>query len=150
MVHSLVAVYLYRVVSIRTLNFFSEFSCKAVAEELRKQLPTLRKLNYEAMKTLLIAKGVIADQEMRIIDVKIGHQKMTVLLVDIIIPSLKVNNSEKYKGFLEAMEESDDSDVKCMAKKFGKLDHYFDGTVVQVLVRTRFNILLHNFSKLAG
>ena len=120
---------------------FSEFSCKAVAEELRKQLPTLSKLNYEAMKTLLIAKDVIADQEMRIIDVKIGHQKMTDLLVDIIIPSLKINNSEKYKGFLEAMEESDDSDLKCMAKKLGKLDHCFDGTVVQVLVRRcmRFN-----------
>ena len=102
---------------------FSEFSCKAVAEELRKQLPTLSKLNYETMKTLLIAKDVIADQEMRTIDRQIGHQKMTDLLVDIIIPSLKINNSEKYKGFLEAMEESDDSDLKCMAKKFGKLDH---------------------------
>ena len=103
---------------------FSEFNCKGVAEELRKELDTLSKLNYNAMKTLLIVKNVITDQEMKIIDGKIGEEQMIYLLVEIIIPSLKVNNSEKYMGFLEAMEGSDDSDLKSIAKKLGKLDHY--------------------------
>ena len=43
------------------------------------------------------------------------------LILGILIPSLKVNHCKKYRGFLEAMEESDDSDLKNMAKKLGKL-----------------------------
>ena len=81
----------------------------------------MSKLNYDAMKTLLIIKNVITDQKMKIIDSKIVQEKMMYLLVDIIIPSLKVNNSEKYKGFLKAMEGSDDSDLKSIAKNLGKL-----------------------------
>ena len=116
--------YVHAVINIIDYMFcFSEFNCKAVAEELRKELDTLSKLNYNAMKTLLIAKNVITNQEMRIIDGKIGEEQMVYLLVDKIIPSLNVNNSEKYKGFLEAMEGSDDSDLKNIAKKLGKLDH---------------------------
>ena len=116
--------YIHAVINIIDYMFcFSEFNYKAVAEELKKELGTLSKLNYNAMKTLLIAKNVITDQQMKIIDGKIGEEQMTYLLVDIIIPSLKVNNSEKYKGFFEAMKGSDDSDLKNIAKKLGKLDH---------------------------
>ena len=121
--------YVHAVISINPLNvlFFSEFNCKAVSEKLRKLVNTLSKLNYNAMKTSLFAKNVIIDQEMKMIDVKIGEEQMTHLIIHIIIPSLIVNNTEKYKGFLEAMEESDDTDLKGMAKKLGKIDHSFNG-----------------------
>ena len=121
--------YVHAVISINPLNvlFFSEFNCKAVSEKLRKLVNTLSKLNYNAMKTSLFAKNVIIDQEMKMIDVKIGEEQMTHLIIHIIIPSLIVNNTEKYKGFLEAMEESDDTDLKGMAKKLGKIDHNFNG-----------------------
>lgn len=78
------------------------------------------------MRTFLFAKNVITDQEMKIIDNEIGENQMVYLITHIIIPSLKVNNSEKYKGFLEAMEGSDDSDLKAMAKKLGKINHCFN------------------------
>ena len=118
--------YVHAVINIIDYMFcFSEFNCKAIAEELKKELGTLSKLNYIAMKTLLIAKNVITNQEMKIIDGKIGEEQMVYLLVDIIIPSLNVDNSEKYKGSLEAMEGSDDSDLKNIAKKLGKLYHCY-------------------------
>ena len=69
----------------------------------------------------LYAKDVITNKEKQIIDNKIGENKMIHLIVEIIIPSLKVDNTIKYKGFLEAMEESEDSDLMLMAKKLGKL-----------------------------
>ena len=83
------------------------------------------------MKTLLFTKKVITFQEMKIIDVKIGKDQMIYLIVDIIIPSLNANNSKKYKGFLEAMEESDDTDLQSMINTLGKID-----TVLMVLLAT--------------
>ena len=79
------------------------------------------------MKTSLFKKSVITVQEMKTINIKIGEDQIIYLIVDIIIPSLKVNNSEKYKGFLEAMEESDDTDLQAMAKTLGKIDYCFNG-----------------------
>ena len=46
---------------------------------------------------------------------------MMYLIVDILIRSLRLDNFKKYRGFLEAMEESNDSDLNSMAKKLGKL-----------------------------
>ena len=69
----------------------------------------------------LYAKDVITDSERKIIDAKVGEEKMMYLLVDIIIPSLKQNFCKKYKGFLEAMEESADIDLNSTAKSLGKL-----------------------------
>ena len=68
----------------------------------------------------LYAKDVITNEERKIIDPKIGEEKMMYLIVDIIIPSLIINNYKKYKGFLEAMEESEDSNLNSTAKNFGK------------------------------
>ena len=99
---------------------FLELNCKAKAEKLKKELGTLCKLKYDAMKILLFAKNVITDQEMKIIDDKIGQERMMHLIVNIIIPSLELNNSEKYKGFLEAMEENTDSDLRNIAEKLGR------------------------------
>ena len=74
------------------------------------------------MKISLISRSVITDQEAQEIDAQIGKEKMTHLTVCIIIPSLKQGNSEKYKGFLEAMEKSEDGDLRHMAKKLGKFN----------------------------
>ena len=100
---------------------FPGFDCVAAADELRKQLSTLTELNYSAMMGSLFSKYVITNDERKIIDVKIGQQKMMYLIADIIIPSLKLNLCDKYKGFLEAMEESDDTTLRNIAKRLGKL-----------------------------
>ena len=69
----------------------------------------------------LIAEDVVTDEQRKIIDGKVGQEKMISLIMDIIIPSLKLNNCKKYKGFLIAMEESDDTDLNSTAKNFGEL-----------------------------
>ena len=69
----------------------------------------------------LYSKKVITGGQRQKIDAKIGEEKMMYLIVDILISSLKLDHCKKYRGFLEAMEGSDDSDLKSMAKKLGKL-----------------------------
>ena len=69
----------------------------------------------------LIAEDVITDKDRKIIDDKVGQEKMIYLVLDIIIPSLKLGYRKKYKGFLKAMEESDDSDLNDTADNFGKV-----------------------------
>ena len=73
------------------------------------------------MGHLLFARDVITNDEKTIIDAKTGREKMMFLITDIIIRSLKLNFCKKYKGFLEAMEKSDDSDLRSTAEKLGML-----------------------------
>ena len=101
--------------------YFPVFDCSATVDQLKKQLCTLTRLNYNAMMGSLFAKNVITDEQRLLIRAEIGEEKMMYLIVDIIIPSLQLNNYMKYKGFLEAMEESEDSDLKSMAERLGKL-----------------------------
>ena len=105
----------YYVIFMCSLLFdivFLEFDCTAAADKLKRQLGALTKLNCDAMMGSLYAEDVITDNEIKIIDDKIGQQKMMYLIVDIIIPSLRLKLCKKYKGFLKAMEESDDSDLR--------------------------------------
>ena len=73
------------------------------------------------MMKLLFAKHVITNNERQIIKTQVGEDKMMYHIADIIIPSLQQNFSAKYKGLLEAMEESDDIDLNNVAKLLGKL-----------------------------
>ena len=97
-----------------------EFDCAAEADKLKEQ-EYLKYLNYDSMKLSLFAKDVIANNERKIIDAKIGEEKMMYLIADIIIPSLKLKNCKKYKGFLKAMEDSDDSYLQITAEMLGRL-----------------------------
>ena len=99
------------------------------------------------MKTLLIEKRVITNQQRKIIDDKIGEDQMIYIIADIIIPSLKVNNSKKYNGLLEAMEESDDTDLQAMAKKLSKLIIVsVSGILIHIIMYKPFSF---SFSELA-
>ena len=99
---------------------FVEFDYEAVASQLKKKLNQLTKLNYDAMMGSLIAEDVITDEERKKIAKETGAGKMTYLILDVIIPSLKLKNCKKYRGFLMAMEDSEDGDLVSMAKKLGK------------------------------
>lgn len=72
----------------------------------------------------LFAKDVITNEERITIDGKIGEEKMMYLIADVVIPSLKQNHYKKYKGLLEAMEESEDSDLNATAERFGKFVYH--------------------------
>ena len=101
---------------------FQGFDYTGTANKLEKQLTKLSKLNYDNMKTSLYDNGVITTEEQNIIDnKKTRHEKMKYLIVEIIIPSLKQGFGTKYKSFLKAMEESEDTDLQDTAKKLGRL-----------------------------
>ena len=70
------------------------------------------------MRNTLYAKGVITLYEKQKLDKMINTEQMGEL-VDILIASLKSKTTKKYKGFLEAMEESDNVVLPPMAKKLG-------------------------------
>lgn len=76
------------------------------------------------MMDLLYQKGVITDDDSKKIDNKIGKEKMRYLIAEIIIRSLKSKHSEKYKYFLQSMEESEDIDLKNTAEELGKLSQH--------------------------
>ena len=66
----------------------------------------------------LYAKKVITDREKEMIEsIKLKDKKMEYLLDSVIIPSLANNVTEKFKGFVKVMEESDDPILMNMAKK---------------------------------
>ena len=100
---------------------FKGFDYAGTAKLLKMQLDRLSKLNYDNMKTSLYANEVITTEEKRIIDSKIGREKMVYLIVEIIIPSLEQGFGKKYKSFLKAMEDSEDTDLRSTAKTLGKL-----------------------------
>ena len=68
------------------------------------------------MELQLYSKKVITWDQKNIIHIQIGRKKMEYLLIQIIIPSLEAQCSEKYKLLLKAMEESEDIDLQRTAK----------------------------------
>ena len=90
---------------------------------LQEKYEELSRLPYDAMKGSLYAKKVITDKEKMEIDELSKNAKMPKLL-DIIIDSLKDEITEKYKGFLEAMEKNEDVVLKKKAKKLGNYCSY--------------------------
>ena len=97
-----------------------DFKCSVAADTLKTQLGELTQLNYSAMMGSLYSNDVITNEQRQKIDAKIGGEKMMYLIVDILIPSLKLDHCKKYRGFLEAIKENDEIDLKSMAEKLGK------------------------------
>ena len=107
-------------ISTYTVSLFTDtFQCCTAAENLRKKYAELSDLPYNAMQGLLYAKKVITREEKKCIKTLVGSEKMECLL-DVVIRSLKHNHCHKFKGFLEAMEESEDMLLKKTAKDLGE------------------------------
>ena len=71
------------------------------------------------MKGKLFSKDVITFDEIVQIDAMVGQAQMQKLL-QIVLTSLGNNQAAKYKGFLQAMEESDDILLQMKAKELGE------------------------------
>ena len=95
------------------------FQCCTVADNLREKYAELSNLSYAAMEGRLYAKKVITHEEKVYFETFVGSKKMERLL-DVIILSLKHNHCYKFKGFLEAMEESEDMLLIKTAKDLGE------------------------------
>ena len=90
-----------------------------MAEHLKKNLPSLSTLPYTNMKLHLIANDVITDDEKTKIDQMIGKDQMAEVLY-ILRVSLNNKQTIKFKGFLQAMEESSDKLLEETAKSLGE------------------------------
>ena len=95
------------------------FQCCTVADNLREKYAELSNLPYTAMEGRLYAKKVITHEEKICIKTLVGNEKMEFLL-DVVIRSLKHNHCHKFRGFLEAMEGSDDVLLIQTAKDLGE------------------------------
>ena len=95
------------------------FQCSTAADNLRAKYAELSNLPYNAMEARLYAKTVITDAEKTYIKTLVGNEKMEHLL-DVVIRSLKHDHCHKFRGFLEAMEESDDVLLRKTAKDLGE------------------------------
>ena len=110
------------------LKFVSDtFDYAAAKYKLTKHYDTMCKLRDHdlILKTLLpilFAKQVVTEDQRKIIEhrQKQDLDGMKVIIDDVIMPSLGQNMKDKYKGFLVAMEESDDKIFKDIPKKLGK------------------------------
>jgi len=95
------------------------FSCSDVHGMLTKNLVALSKLKYTNMAIQLVANGVISMDEKEVIDGKTSTNQMAEI-IKIVQDGLLGNKTKKYKGFLLAMEQSQDGDLKDQAKDLGE------------------------------
>ena len=104
------------------LNFLGTIDNDAAMKVLISQYDKIFMLKVKDLLPSLFSKGVVTLQQKQKIENKeqLEQEGMKVLLDDVILPSLKLNTGEKYKGFLQSMEESDDQTWKEMAKRLGK------------------------------
>lgn len=93
--------------------------CITTAKKLRAKYDELSILLYPNISGKLYAKEVISAQEKQEIDHLIGTKQMQRVLDNVIV-SLNSFNTVKYKGLLEAMEESEDILLKNKADELGK------------------------------
>ena len=88
-------------------------------QNLKMEFNNLLTLPYSTMKGKLFSKDVITFDEIVQIDALSGQTQMQKLL-QIVLTSLRNNQAAKYKGFLQAMEESDDILLQMKAKELGE------------------------------
>lgn len=82
-------------------------------------LPELEILPYSAMRAKLYRNDVITSDELEEIDALVGKNQMN-KLYKIITTSLTAGIAAKYKGFLLAMEESEDILLQVIARNLGE------------------------------
>ena len=109
----------YTTESKNNLFNYTDFDHLAVANNLKTHWGNYCKLPYNSMKYYLKENSVITTQEKAEIDRKVGTEQMDKLLT-IVQTSLELEQSEKYKGFLKSMEQSDDVTLRRTAKNLGE------------------------------
>jgi len=89
---------------------------------VREQYEDLTKLSFDNLLPNLFAKKIITDREKQIMEKTkpLDSDKMMYLLDYVIMPSLQVNLSVKYDGFVEVMKASGDALAEELAKRLSK------------------------------
>lgn len=96
--------------------------CTDAIKKVKDAYTRLTNLTVTAMLGSLYAKDVITLKEKQTIQsIPIESDKMEHLLDRVIIPSLDAGRIDKFKLFLEVMEEGDDQ-IKSVARRLGMLN----------------------------
>ena len=96
-------------------------SCPMALVKIAQHYDQLVYLSITNLLPKLISKEVITLDEKRIINIKqLETEKMTYILDDVIIPSLKLNFGNKYNGFVASLKESRDIAAMKVAERLGK------------------------------
>ena len=96
--------------------------CSSVVDRIRKDYNDLLQLPIDF--GILYSKYIITLPEKQKIDnITLNKEKNQCFFDEVLIPSLKVGMTEKYKAFIKVLEESDDSLLKFMAGKIGELTY---------------------------
>jgi len=110
------------------INFIisAVFDYPATKQILESEDSEIHNLPIGVLLDTLLAKQVVTDAQLKRINkrIKLEGNGMKYFIVNVILPRLG-NMREKYKAFLQAMEESVDERFQKMAKTLGK-DYYKD------------------------
>ena len=102
-----------------TMYIGQTYNCSDAAKLLKSKFALLSNLSYPNMSGSLYANNVITQQEKLEIDRLVGKSQMERVL-DIVIASLKANQTAKYKGFLLTMESNEDGTLNAKAQELGE------------------------------
>ena len=97
------------------------FDYPATKQKLESEYKGICDLSIGVLLPRLLAKQVVTDVQMKRIEkrIKLDGKGMKFFIDNVILPTLG-NMREKYRGFLETLEESDEECFQQMAKKLGK------------------------------
>ena len=96
-----------------------------------KNYQALTTLNADAVVVGLYQRDVITSEEKEIIEgISLRSKKMEYIIDKIIIPSLKAEIIKKFKNFLEAMEDSEDTTVKDVGSRLGMMNFNHSSSTV--------------------
>jgi len=98
------------------------FDCDAARKTVQKEFKNLVILPILSLLPLLVTNNAITMEEKHIIELKEKNELkgMNYFLCNVIITSLQLNVTEKYKGYLLSMEQHDNSLFNMMAQRLGK------------------------------
>ena len=100
------------------------------------------------MRGRLLSEDVITLDEITQIDALVGQAQMNKVL-QIVLTSLQNKQAAKYKGFLLAMEESDDTLLQMKAKELGEWRSFTDMHYLIWLISSKMFGLRHKVQSLA-
>ena len=106
---------------MKIIYYLEEVDCFTALRNIKENYDEMTYLPINSMLGKLFSKDVITLKEKESIKAcSTQSDRMEYLLDYVIIPSLKVDVINKFKGLLKVMKESDDPTLLYMAKKLGK------------------------------
>lgn len=94
-----------------------------IEKKVQENYSGLTQLDVQLLLPSLYQYDVITQEQMEIIRQKsLKSEKMMYLLNDVILPSVRVGDIEKFQNLLKVFAESEDTTVQAVGRKLGMLN----------------------------